>query len=511
MDTKKDINKIKNNFRAYDQEQPYWDTIYIKKLLESEHPARIIDTVVEKLNLEKLYKEYRHEGNPPYHPKMMLKILFYAYYIGIMSCRKMWNAVMYRSDFIYLAAGQVPNFRTINSFRKRHIRQLPDLFAQVVMLCVNLDLVGFKYLSVDGETIKANANFQKNKSKAQVKKELERLKTTMEKLLKQDIPEDEPEEIKEWREKRERRIKEKYKKLEGLKETLDTLVEEEESKRENRILGAEEERPRRRESDSDKVKFNLTDPQAPILQHKDSRILPSYQHQSAADGKYGVVCAVQTTRRPDHPSDLIPIVDKAKENTRRDFDFVLADCAFGSLGVYERIEKEKRNEEYYVPDERYKIRGRKKENKGKYPQESFTFDEYGGLYCPAKKPMKWQGRYKQFSSKKDIYYGTGCGDCKVKKECTDAEKRIVGIDIRTKHRIKMWNRLDSQWGRYHYSKRGPIIENVHGDDQKNRNWIQHHLRGYQKAEGEFCLIRIGTNLRKIVKYGKEMLFNTNYN
>ena len=76
MEEYNNIKAIKKNFRAYDQDQPYWDTIYIKKLLEPNHPARIIDSVVEKLNLEKLYKEYNYEGNPPYHPKMMLKILF---------------------------------------------------------------------------------------------------------------------------------------------------------------------------------------------------------------------------------------------------------------------------------------------------------------------------------------------------------------------------------------------------------------------------------------------------
>ena len=121
--------------------------------------------------------------------------------------------------------------------------------------------------------------------------------------------------------------------------------------------------------------------------------------------------------------------------------------------------------------------------------------------------MKKQGRHKKLNSKKDIYHGTGCAGCEMKNECTDSKKRIVAIDTRTKYRAKMWNKLDSLWGRYHYSKRGPIIENVHGDDQKNRNWIQHHLRGYENAEGEFCLIRIGTNLRKIVKYGKELIFN----
>jgi len=110
-----------NNFREYNQAQGVFRPIVPNDLLEPEHPARIIDRVVELLDLERLYDEYKEEGNPPYHPRMMLKVLFYSYYTGIMSSRKMWEGLKNRADYIFLSGDQVPNFRTINNFRARHI------------------------------------------------------------------------------------------------------------------------------------------------------------------------------------------------------------------------------------------------------------------------------------------------------------------------------------------------------------------------------------------------------
>jgi len=143
----------------------------------------VIDSAVEKLDLKGVYADYAKEGNPPCHPKMMLKVLFYAYYCGIMSCRTIWDQLVHRADFIYLAAGRVPNFRTINSFRLRHLARLPGLFPQIVYLGGKLGLIGFDQLAVDGENIETDASFRRSKNLKQVKREYEKTKQGLEKLL----------------------------------------------------------------------------------------------------------------------------------------------------------------------------------------------------------------------------------------------------------------------------------------------------------------------------------------
>jgi transposase len=504
MDNDKDINRIIKNFRYYDQSQPYWDTIYINKLLENDHPARIVNLVVEKLDLRGLYKKYADEGNPAYNPKMMLKLLFYGYFCAIMSCRKLWDAVMYRADFIYLAAGAVPNFRTINSFRLRHLEDLSALFTQIVFLCTELGMVGFECLAIDGEKIHANASFKKNKDLDGLKIEYEKTRRGLAKLLEKEPTDDFPEELKS---QRISKVEQKFKDLEEMKIRLEEFKKEEEKKNEDKEQRKDGGK-RRNEKDLDKVKMNMTDEEARPMSHKGGPILPSYSQQSAVDGKYGIVCAINTTQRPDNPDDLFPLVDSANSNTAGQFENVVADCGFGGYELFEKTENEEteRKENFLIPDKRAEAQKNGKFLKNGYAQEFFKRDENGNYICPRGFVMQHSGCVKKLDHDVDIYGGTGCEQCPGHTECTKGKVKIITIDTRMVYQQKMREKLESDKGREMYRKRQGIVEPVHGDDQKNRGWIQHHLRGLTKAAAEFCLVRIGTNLRKIVKYrGNQIL------
>ena len=138
------------SFKEYNQRQTVYRQLVPAELLEEEHPARIVDAVVERLNLERICAWYKEEGKPAYHPMMMLKVLFYSYLIGVMSCRKMETGLQLRADYVFLSGDQVPDFRTLNSFRTRHIAELPDLFTQIVTLCAALGMIDFRNLAIDG-------------------------------------------------------------------------------------------------------------------------------------------------------------------------------------------------------------------------------------------------------------------------------------------------------------------------------------------------------------------------
>jgi transposase len=234
------------NFKDYNQEQGIFRTIVPAELLEEDHPARIVDIVVENLDLEKLYEEYSEEGCPGYHPKMLLKVLFYSYFTGMMSCRGMWNNLKYRADYIFLSGDQVPDFRTINRFRLRVKTQLPKLFTQIVMLCVELGLVDFNYLAIDGQKIQANANFRKSKNKERYAQAVNRVRKGMEKLLTQELTEDLTE-------------AKKQKAFDALK------------KQEKKLLEFEQIIADMEETDN----INLTDKDAKLMSHKDGKKLPA--------------------------------------------------------------------------------------------------------------------------------------------------------------------------------------------------------------------------------------------
>jgi transposase len=459
-------------FKDYDQGQGIFRAIQPNDLLEPDHPARVIDKVVELLDLQEIYADYAEEGNPAYHPQMMMKVLFYSYFCGLMSSRKIWEGMKNRADFIFLSGDQVPDFRTINAFRTRHMQVLPKLFSQIVMLCIELDMVDFKHLAIDGQKIKASANYRRSKNRKRTKKSYQIVKQGIEKVLAQEVNEDFTEETKR---KRLGTLHGKKRQLLNLKKMLDGLEDEE-------------------------ATLNLTDPEAAVMKHKDGRSLPSYNHQSAVDGKLGVVCAVATRDESDKPEDLLELVDQAKANTGEAHENILADPAFADYAVLQKVEQE-REEEYFLPDKRYATAENGGGVRGEYDSSRFEKKANGTVICPAGERMELKSvnRYEDGHTL-STYEGTACESCSEHEKCTKGKRRTISIDSREPFREKMREKLRSARGRETYMRRQGIVEPGHGDDQQNKGWRQHHLRGKLKAAGEFMLVRIAMNLAKIVRY-----------
>jgi transposase len=439
------------------------------ELLETNHPARLIDKVVESLNLNQIYNDYEEEGNEAYHPKMMLKVLFYAYYIGVMSGRGIWEELKVRADFIFLSGDQVPDFRTINRFRVRHIEALSGLFTQIVMICVKLGMVGFEHLAIDGEKIQANASLQKSMDMEGLEKAYARAKNGIRKLLEQDIDEH------FTTDKRKDRINvldEKIRKLDDFKKKLQGVAARE--------------------------KLNMTDPESKLMTYKDGHKDSSYNHQSAVDGKYGVTTAISTGRYEDNPDDLYKLADKSKDNTRQEHKTVLADSGFNSLEMM-RIAAEERKENILVPDRRFGVDEKDKSKKGLYDVKHFKVEETMA-YCPHGHAMDLTEVRKKEGYEVRIYTGKNCGACPVRGKCTPGLDRTISVDSRNKFKDLMREKLRSMVGREQYMRRQGIVENPHGNDQKNKGWRQHHLRGMVKASVEFLLIRMMSNIGKIIRY-----------
>ena len=469
------------NFKNYDQSQAVYRQLMPSQLLEEDHPARIVDAVVERLDLSPMYACYKAEGNPAYHPKMMAKVLFYSYLIGNMSSRKMENGLQTRADYIFLSGDQVPDFRTLNAFRTRHIAALPGLFTQIVMLCAALGMVDFQHLALDGQKIQANANFRNNLDRSRAKKRLGKIQKGMKKLLEQE-PTDAL--TKETIEERKRILAVKEARLVKTLAVLESL-------------------------DDETASVNMVDADAAMMTHKDRRIVPSYNQQSAVDGKYGVTCAVATTQAGDSPGDLFSLVDEATKNAGQEFTAILADSGFADYGTLKAMEVE-RTETFYVPDKRHVITENGETVKGNFDKSTFCVEDEGHMMrCPQGSVMKMV-REKTFQDghSERVFAGTACAGCPTRSLCTKAKTGIrhVSYDTREPFRQIMRERLQTVEGRETYRKRQGIVEPNHGHDQKNLGWRQHYLRGLAKAKLEFLLLRTAGNIGKIIRYkAKEFL------
>jgi hypothetical protein len=173
---------------------------------------------------------------------MMLKLLVYGYHHGYFGGRPIERS--YDSDLgtRYLCNDDIPDYRTINLFRVDFKDEIADIFAQVVLLCKELDMIGFENLSIDGQKLKANANVFQNKNLKGIKKEKKRIEKTLQKLLEEKITPENKSQIKKKKEKLQRRKK----KLEKAQQLLEDA-------------GGE---------DNESLRYNLTDPDSRIMQDK---------------------------------------------------------------------------------------------------------------------------------------------------------------------------------------------------------------------------------------------------
>lgn len=122
--------------------------------------------VVNELDISAIRQkdEQEERGYPPYHPRMMAALLFYAYCRGLFSSRKIMQACEERLTFRVIVGDDIPDFRTISDFRKRHLQELSDLFLQVLRLGQEAGLVRLGHIALDGTKIKANASRHKARS-----------------------------------------------------------------------------------------------------------------------------------------------------------------------------------------------------------------------------------------------------------------------------------------------------------------------------------------------------------
>jgi transposase len=177
-------------FRAYNQTQSFLLPPNLEDFIKPMHPARLINDLVEKLDLSALMRRYGVMGQPAYAVKMMLKVILYGCTVGIFSSRKLTRACQENLAFKYLAGMEEPTFKTFIEFRKRHKKDMKGVFVQTVKLAKELGLALFREVALDGTKIEADTSKHKAMSYGRMQEEEKRLKEQIEGLLKQGQDED---------------------------------------------------------------------------------------------------------------------------------------------------------------------------------------------------------------------------------------------------------------------------------------------------------------------------------
>ena len=307
---------MSKTFRPYEPDQIILMPASMKEWLPSDHLAYFISDVVDHLDLSAIMERYAGEerGYPPYHPAMMVKVLLYAYCMGVVSSRKIERHLCEDIAFRVLAANNTPDFRTISDFRKDHLKAMAGLFLQVLKLCQKAGMVKLGHVSIDGTKIKANASKHKAMSYKRMQEEEARLKKEVADLLNQAKATDEEEDQRYGKSKRGDELpkelafrESRLKKIREAKAALEAearLAAEKEH-----AEGAEEGRP------ADKAQRNFTDPESRIMPAPGGKhFIQAYNAQAAVDSANQVIVAAEITNKPTDRGQAEPMMAMVKGN-----------------------------------------------------------------------------------------------------------------------------------------------------------------------------------------------------
>ena len=186
---------MSKSYRPYDPDQQLLLPAALREWLPDDHLAYFISDVVDQLDLSEITARYDREsrGGPPYHPRMLVKVLLHGYCVGVASSRRIAQRLHEDIAFRVLAANNTPDFRTISDFRKDNLDTLSGLFLQVLALCQQAGLVKLGHVALDGTKVRANASKHRAMSYGRMREKEEQLSAEVEELLRraQEVDDDE--------------------------------------------------------------------------------------------------------------------------------------------------------------------------------------------------------------------------------------------------------------------------------------------------------------------------------
>jgi transposase len=151
-------HKMARKFKTVDYEATLAMTITIGACLPCDHLARFVVQIVAQLDLSRIYDQYGERGGEAYDPAVLLALLFYGYATGVFSSRQIEAKTYSSIPFCYLAGGLHPDHDTINTFRHDYLAEIKDLFVQILLIAQTAGVLQLGNISLDGSKVHADAS-----------------------------------------------------------------------------------------------------------------------------------------------------------------------------------------------------------------------------------------------------------------------------------------------------------------------------------------------------------------
>ena len=482
-------------------------------------PVRVVDAIVEGLDLREFKKLYHEKGRCPYHPKMMLKIILYAYMNNIYSCRKMERAVQRDIHYIWLAAQERPDFVTINRFRNRVKKEINNIFTQVVLVLADKGFITLDVEYIDGTKIESKANkytfvwrktVEKNRAKLQEKirvllgqiddavaqdkaAETDKVDFTPETLTSlinelQDSLSAEPESADKERQKRRREKKRQVKELEKHRDKLG-------------------EYDGRLEQIGERNSMSKSDPDATFMRMKEDAMnngqtKPGYNLQISAENQF--ITDYALFPNPTDTLTLIPFLNSFSDRYGHLPSIAVADSSYGSEENYRFMDEA--GMEAYVKYNRFHLEQHPRYKPNPFNHDNFHYNAAEDYYvCPMGQHMTRIGTShlktaSGYRSENARYRAQNCNGCPLRCLCYKAkgDRRTIEVNHRlNEYKRKARELLTSEEGLKHRGRRCVEPEAVFGQMKFNMAYRRFRHFGKDKVTMDFAFFAIAFNIKKM--------------
>ena len=514
--------KIKTNvaFKEYNQGQLLVLPPSLSELIGENDLVRVVNEVVERMNITELINLYSGGGTTAYHPKMLLKVLLYAYSVKIYTGRKIARALGQDIHFMWLSAMGRPDFRTINNFRSGKAKEVIEkLFKSMLEFLMEQNYIKLENYFCDGSSFVADAN----KNKMAWKKNAERYKALAEQKCTElflkidelnetdnkqygnnDLAENgtatsiTKEDISKQVEKLDECIKTatadtKKRKAESLKKKLE--CEEKKIKKYKDQI----------EISGTRSGYSTTDNDASAMRMKNKvEVLPAYNVLAGCEDQF--ITGVSIHQNSNDAACFSQHMEQIAKQQPSKPQCIIADSIFGTEQNCELLEKEGIKNLMKFPTFHTEDTKAYKENP--YLKQNFKYDVQADTYlCPNNQLLVYS-RDTQFTHPKSGYVSNlkeyeckSCQGCPLYQDCcksTDGANRKIQVNQKLEqYKNQARENLKSKQGKILRKQRSIEIESCFGDIKHNMGFRRMHLRGLKGAKTEITLIAMAHNMKKV--------------
>ena len=509
----------KIHFRPYSPNQTVLFPQRIDEDIAKNDPVRMVDALVESLNLEGFRKLYKECGRSPYHPRMMLKVILYAYMNNVYSCRRIEKLLHRDIHYIWLAGYEKPDFITINRFRNRVKKEINEVFTQTVLLLSAKGFISLNVEYIDGTKVESKANKYTFVWRKTVERNRERLMKRIHVLLGQiddviarekssgsnGVVEFTPAMLTEM-------AGELRNALEQVPKPSTKGEKAAQRKKRRQLEELEAHRDKLQEYDShldtlqERNSCSKTDRDATFMRMKEDAMRngqtkPGYNLQLATENQF--ITNFALFPNPTDTLTMIPFLQSFSSRYGRLAHTVVADSGYGSEENYRFMAEN--GMEAYVKYNCLHMEQRPRFRPDPFKAENFHYDEeHDCCICPMGQKMRRTGNRhvktaSGYVSESAKYRAVRCEGCPLRCRCFKAKgNRTIELNHRLrKYRQNAKELLCSEEGLKHRGRRCIEPEAVFGQIKYNMNYKRFRHFGKDKVFMDFAFLAIAFNIKKM--------------